>query len=164
MLKQKLRRRLSWYKARFQVNNPVVGRVVELLGNKVRMDGLTYSVDCPNISAGHKSTLAFGLHEIEERTIIRRCLPKNIPVVELGGGLGVVACLTNRTLENPEHHIVVEANPGMIPILERNRDLNGCKFQVVNSAIAYDRTSIRLRVDRDFVSSTVEENAPTSVL
>ena len=153
----KVRRRLRWYKGRFQVNNPIVGRAVEWLGNTVRMDGLIYSVDTPQLTRGHKSTLAFGLHEMEERELIRRWLPPHLPVLEFGGGLGVVPCLTNRRLTHPDRHLVVEANPAMIPILERNRDLNACKFSVINRAIAYDCEQIELNVDSEFVGSTAKD-------
>ena len=46
--------RYLWYKGRFEINNPVVGRIVELFGNRVSIDGMTFSVDCPQISRGHK--------------------------------------------------------------------------------------------------------------
>jgi len=152
---KRLKRRLDWYRVRFTINNAVVGRAVELTGNKVRMDGLTFSVDCQQISTSHKSTLAFGLHEMEERTLIKRWLPRDLPVVEVGGGLGVVACLTNRTLTNPDRHVVVEANPGMIAVLKCNRDLNGCRFEILNKAIGYNCEYVDLGVDAEFVGSSV---------
>jgi len=164
MLQQKIARRLNWYKSRFQVNNPVVGRAVELLGDRVWMDGLTYSVATPQITRGHKSTLAFGLHEMEERELIRRWLPPDIPVIEFGGGLGVVSCLTNRKLSDPSRHIVVEANPAMIGVLERNRDLNGCRFQIVNKALAYGTDFIELDVDAEFVGSSVKTTNGHAIL
>jgi FkbM family methyltransferase len=160
---QKVSGRLSWYKARFQVNNPVVGRLIELLGDRVRMDGLIYSVASPQITTGHKSTLAFGLHEMEERELIRRWMPSDVPVLEFGGGLGVVSCLANRKLREPSSHIVVEANPVMAVALESNRDLNGCKFQVVNKAIAYDCDYIDLILDAEFVSSSVKATSGRTV-
>jgi len=163
MMRQRIRRRLGWYKSRFQVNNPVVGRAVELLGNRVRMDGLTYSVDCPYIGTGHKSTLAFGLHEIEERALARRWLPRDVPVIEIGGGLGVVSCLINRKLQWSRDHVVVEANPVMARILELNRDLNGCGFQVINKALAYDCDAIDLNLDREFVGSSTFGSAGSTV-
>lgn len=163
MFAEKIHRRLNWYKARLQINNPVVGRAVEMLGNKVRMDGLTYSVDCPNISRGHKSTLAFGLHEIEERELIRRWLPSDIPVIEFGGGLGVVSCLANQKLDDRSQHIVVEANPAMIEVLERNRELNNCQFQVVNKAIAYGSDHVGLNLDGEFVGATIKGGSSKAV-
>lgn len=141
----------------------MVGRAVELFGNRVRMDGLTYSVDCPFVTIGHKSTLAFGLHEIEERELIKRWLPSNVPVIELGGGLGVVSCLVNRTLKDRKNHIVVEANPAMVPVLERNRNINVCGFEIVNKAIAYDQAVVRLNLDRDFVGSTIAGSVASNV-
>jgi FkbM family methyltransferase len=119
------------------------------------MDGLTYSVATPFVSRAHKSTLAFGLHEMEERTLVRRWLPHDVPVIELGGGLGVVSCLVNKKLDYPSDHIVVEANPSLVPILERNRRLNHATFKIVNKAIAYDRDSIELGLDEEFVGSAV---------
>lgn len=153
----KIQGRLRWYKNRFRVNNPVVGRAVELMGGKVRLDGLIYSLDTPQISTGHKSTIAFGLHEIEERALVRRWLPGDLPVLEFGGGLGVVSCLTNRKLKQPDKHVVVEANPAMIPILTKNRDINRCSFTIINQAIAYDCDSIDLNVDDEFVGSTAKD-------
>lgn len=159
----KLKRRLNWYRGRFQVNNRVVGRVVELLGDRVRMDGLTYSVSAPQITRGHKSTLAFGLHEMEERALVRRWLPADVPVVEFGGGLGVVSCLTNKRLSHPKDHVVVEANPGMIAALERNRDINGCSFTVMNKALAYGVDYIDLDMGREFVGSSIKTDGGQSI-
>jgi FkbM family methyltransferase len=156
-VQQKIIRRLNWYRGRFQVNNPIVGRAIEILGDRVRMDGLTYSVATPQITRGHKSTLAFGLHEMEERALIRRWMPRNLPVLEFGGGLGVVSCLANSKLLDPKKHIVVEANPAMIPILEQNRDLNNRQFQILNKAIAYDCDQVELNVDSEFVGSSVKD-------
>jgi FkbM family methyltransferase len=151
--------RLNWYRSRFQVNNPIVGRAVELFGNRVRIDGMTFTVDCPQITTGHKSTLAFGLHELEERALIKRWLPSELPVLEFGGGLGVVSCLVNRRLDDPSRHIVVEANPQMIPALERNREINGREFRVINKALAYDCTHADLIIGREFVSSSTIRGA-----
>lgn len=164
-IRAKVKRRLNWYWDRFRVNNPVVGRAVELAGNKVRMDGLVFSVDCPQVSTGHKSTLAFQFHEMEERELAKRWVPSDIPIVELGGGLGVVSCLANRKLNDPSQHVVVEANPEMVPVLTRNRDLNRCRFVIINRALGYDADTIRFAVDGEFVaSSTVETNAPAKLI
>ena len=154
-LVEKIRRRARWYSGRFQVNNPLIGRVVELAGDRVRMDGMTYSVASPNITRGHKSTLLFGLHEIEERRLIKSWLPPELPLVELGGGLGVVSCLANQIIRDPSRHVVVEANPYMVQTLERNRELNGRRFQVVNRAIGYDADRVSLAIDPEFVGSNL---------
>ena len=152
----RLKRRYAWYKSMLQVNNVHVGRLVERLGDTVRMDGMRFSVDCPLVSTPHKSTLAFGLHEIEERALIRKWLRPDHPVVEFGGGLGVVSCLINSRLTRPDDHVVVEANPIMVPVLERNRDMNGCGFSVLNRALAYDADTVTLNIDSEFVGSSAK--------
>jgi len=149
------RRRSDWYRTRLMINNRMVGRLVELAGNRIRIDGMSFSVDCPEIDTAHKSTLWFGLHELEERALMERCMPVDLPVVELGGGLGVVSCLSNRRLKVPDCHVVVEAMPSMAALLERNRDLNQCRFEVLNAALAYDSPVVKFGVNSSFVDSRV---------
>jgi FkbM family methyltransferase len=150
-----LKRRLRWYWSMIRINNWFVGRMVEILGNRVRMEGLVFSVDSPSIETSHKSILVFGLHELDERSLLRRHLPRNLPIVECGGGLGVISCLANRRIDRPDRHVVVEANPNLIPLIERNRTLNGCQFMVVNKAIAYDSPIIKFNVNSNFVGSSI---------
>jgi FkbM family methyltransferase len=99
---------------------------------------MRFSVDSPEITTPHKSTLWFGLHETEERALVKRWLPADLPVVELGGGLGVVACLINRRLAQPDHHVVVEPHPEMRRLLALSRELNRCRYRVIPAALAYD--------------------------
>jgi FkbM family methyltransferase len=59
--------------------------------------------------------------------------------------------------------VVVEANPGIIPLLERNRDLNDCKFRVVNKALAYDTDMVAFGVHSSFPSSRIGYDQGTTV-
>jgi FkbM family methyltransferase len=156
-----LARRARWYGS--MVGGPLArsgrlaaGWVVErLLGDRVRIDGLAFSTASPLIARSQKGEMLFGRHEAEERRMLGRWLPPELPVVEFGGGIGVVSCLANRRLARPEQHVVVEANPGIIPVLERNRDLNGCRFRVVNKALAYDAESVAFSVHPRFTASRI---------
>jgi FkbM family methyltransferase len=151
-----LARRLRWYRERFN------GTLVGLRGNKVHMDGMTYSVE--PFSSTLKSTLARGRHEQPERDLVRRWLPPDIPLVEFGGGMGAVSCLANRKLSDPTRHVVVEANPAMVPLLSTNRDLNGCRFTILNCALGYDRDTIPLDLDPDFVGSSAVGSVGNSTI
>ena len=133
------------------------------MGNRVRVEGLTFSVDSPAIETFRKAAFFFNIHEGEERKLLNRWLPTDMPIVEFGGGIGVVACLANRRLLRPELHTVVEANPGLLPILKRNRDLNGCKYQVLNNALAYDCESAEFHTDAHFLSGRLDASAGTVV-
>ena len=113
-----------------------VGRLVEFMGNVVRIDGCSFTVDSPYIATVNKSRFLLG-YEAPERYALEHFVDPDLPVVELGASVGVVACLTNKRLRRPDRHVVVEAHPGILPVLERNRERNGCAFTIVYGAIAY---------------------------
>jgi len=135
-------------------NRWVMGRLVEIGGNHVTVEGLTFSVDNPLITTREKSQLYLGLHEAPEIALAHRHLVPGLPVIELGGGIGVVACIINRKLTHPGDHIVVEPNPDLIPTLETNRRVNRCEFQIRNAALAYGDEQIALAID-SFATSRV---------
>lgn len=80
-------------------------------------------------------------YEKQERRFLKDFLPKDATVLELGACLGIVSCITNRLLEHPERHVVVEANPTLIPIIETNRDRNQCQFKIENCMISNRKTN-----------------------
>jgi FkbM family methyltransferase len=114
-----------------------LGRIVELIGNTVSIDGSRFFVGAPVIGTALKSHLLLGDYETGERAAIARLVNPSLPVIELGGCLGVVAALTNRRLLRRDRHVVVEANPDLLPVLRRNRDRNGAQFEIVHAAVAY---------------------------
>jgi len=56
-------------------------------------------------------------------------------VLELGGCLGVLSCTINKRLGDPTKHVVLEANPALIPYLRGNREINRAAFIVTNSVV-----------------------------
>ena len=94
-------------------------------------------------------------YELPERRAVARYLRRDLPVAELGGSIGIVACVTNKLLTNPTAHLVVEANPLAIPLLERNKNLNRCKFEILNRAIAYGSDTVTFRPSSDMCGNSV---------
>jgi FkbM family methyltransferase len=94
-------------------------------------------------------------YEAPERQAVARYLPRDLPVVELGGSMGVVACVTNKLLKDRKAHLVVEANPLAIPHLERNRELNRSQFEIANCAIAYGVESITFSPSADLAGNSI---------
>ena len=100
------------------------------------LDGCTFSLQTvPDPFT--KLFLLDGRYELPERRAVKRHLKRDLPVIELGGSLGVVACITNKLLTDPTAHVVVEANPRAIPQLTLNKTSNHCAFEIVNCALAY---------------------------
>ena len=112
-----------------------------------------------------KLELLTGGYEEPERSAARRYIRREWPVVELGGCIGVVACVTNKLLQRAEAHVVLEANPLAIPHLKSNRDANGCAFKIMNRALAYDADSVTFSPSLDFWGNSLlhDESRESSV-
>ncbi|MGY3602742.1 MULTISPECIES: FkbM family methyltransferase [unclassified Bradyrhizobium] len=141
--------RLRCYKQSFQMNNWFIGRLIELTGNHVWIDGVKLSVDNPLVMTRHKSTLFFQIYEIKVRALTKRYIDPDLPTVEIGGSIGGVACTTNKLLRFPREHVVVECNPYVLPTLERNRVLNSCPFSIEPLALAYAADTVTFTVALD---------------
>lgn len=117
------------------------GLYFDIVHRTYSTDGLEFEVPRTLTSRSFRSRFVLGRYETEEeRRFVRRYLdPDDVPL-ELGGCLGVLSCFSNRILENPTNHVVVEANPRLISTLRRNRDRNGCKFQIENCVISRDES------------------------
>jgi hypothetical protein len=109
---------IALYPRRFyrwaQSHDYLWGRLVELRGNEISVEGLTFSVNSIAISRKRKASFVFDRYEKPERLAIKQFLDPSLPVVEFGGSIGVVACLINRRLNQPAKHVVVEANPDLL--------------------------------------------------
>jgi FkbM family methyltransferase len=104
--------------------------------------------ELPNTSM--KLELLSGRYEKPEREAVLHYLKPHWSVIELGGCIGVVSCITNKLLENPANHLVLEVNPLVLPFLKSNRDANGCAFQIMDKALAYDSETVTFRPLSDF--------------
>jgi FkbM family methyltransferase len=134
-----------------------VGLIVVLRGNVVRVDSCTFLVSHPAIATATKSLFLLGGYERAEREILTKYLNGSRAVIELGGSVGVVACVTNKLLTDPRQHVVVEANPDLIGVLTENRDRNGCRFTILNRALAYGgNETIFYRDVAGFLGSSVQ--------
>jgi len=116
------------------------------LKKAVKIDGCNFSLDSPLIKAQHKLELMLGEYEFPEREALKRFLNPALPVVEMGGAIGIVSCLTNKRLNDPSRHVVIEANPLLLPLLEENRRRNNCQFQIVNAAVGYGSPTVDFTV------------------
>jgi FkbM family methyltransferase len=121
------------------------------------LDGCTFSVETIPDSLT-KLFLLDGRYELPERRAVKQHLRRDLPVIELGGALGVVACVTNKLLTDPTAHVVVEANPLAIPPLTLNKEANHCAFKIVNRAIAYDVDAVTFSPTVDLASNSIDSD------
>jgi len=147
-----------------QTQHWCLGLIVVLRGNVVRVDSCTFLVSHPAIATATKGLFLLGGYERPEREILKKYLNRSDTVIELGGSVGVVACVTNKLLTDRRKHVVVEANADLIGVLTANRDRNGCLFTILNRALAYGGSeTIFYRNDAAFYASSVQVEAGTPV-
>ena len=155
MIRRKLKTATGLVKGYIQSQDDLWGRYVELRGNVVEIGGLRFSVNSPAIRTRDKARFLFDRYERPERIIVADYLASSLPVIELGGNIGVVSCVANRRLTDPSKHVVVEANANVLPLLEANRERNSCAFKVVHAALGYGETVDFFVSDDALASSAV---------
>jgi FkbM family methyltransferase len=135
----------------------VRGAWIEIRGNWGLLHGVYIPLDSLADSRKARAELAAKGHgfEDDEVELVRSYLDPELAVIELGGCVGLVAAVTNRMLSNPDQHVVVEANPGLLPALERTRARNRCKFKVVHAAVGYGGPTAELFLSDRIMSSSV---------
>lgn len=132
-----------------------LGRFVGMSTDIMRLDGCKFSIAKDRVPANVVDLLLSDLYEEPERTALKKFLDPELPVVELGACIGVVSCLTNRRLHKPEKHVVVEANPALLPLLEQNRARNDCHFKIVHAAVSHGAKAITFNVADNILASGV---------
>jgi FkbM family methyltransferase len=132
-----------------------LGRFVGMSTDIMRLDGCKFSIAKDRVPANVVDLLLSDLYEQPERNALKQFLDPELPVVELGACIGVVSCLTNRRLHKPEKHVVVEANPALLPLLEQNRARNDCHFQIVHAAVLDGAESVTFNVGDNILASGV---------
>lgn len=136
LVRQKYRRDGFLSLLEYTVRFPLGGLLVAATGNVVGCRGVTMHLDGPGIDLGTKGLLASGRYERAEVAAVDAHLPSDLDVVELGGGIGFLACYVNRRLVQGATHVVLEPDPAVAETLERNVLVNGCDVRVDRRAYA----------------------------
>lgn len=90
-----------------------------------------------------------GVYEKEEINMILgipRYEFEKLSILELGGCLGVVSVISNNLLIDKNNHVVIEANPELIPILIHNKKKNNSHFKIENCIISDKKNDTKFKV------------------
>jgi FkbM family methyltransferase len=149
--------RWRWHVLEFKRDNWLAGKLVELGGNTVSLQGIQLSVNNPLVTTRHKGTIFFGIYEMHERELTRRYIDRTLSTIEIGASIGGVACTTNKLLLDPSRHVVCECNPIVLPTLEENRKRNNCQFIIEPQAVAYGSDTVTFFIDNaDFTGGNLQ--------
>jgi len=141
-----------------------LGRFVGMPTEIVRLDACKFSIAKDYVPANVVDLLLSHLYEAPERRALKEFLDPELPVVELGACIGVISCITNRRLRKPERHVVVEANPRLLPLLEQNRTRNHCHFVVVHAAVSHGAGTIPFNVGENILANSLNGDGQQRVL
>jgi FkbM family methyltransferase len=131
-----------------------LGLASGLRGHRVVVEGCHFDLSDPQIGLEIRGRFVRGAYERDELRLLEVVLDPSRPVVELGGCLGVVSAVTNRRLADRTQHVVLEANPALLPILERHRAMNGAGFAIRHGALAYGSETVELFLHRTLVTAS----------
>lgn len=131
---QSLRKEFNLLK--FNTKLYLAGAYFTLIEKTYKVEGLDLVIPFDKTDIKFRGQFPINFYEKQERRYLKQFLPKDATVLELGACLGVVSCLTNRLLANPTRHVVVEANPNMIPVIEENKQRNQCGFHIEHCMVS----------------------------
>jgi hypothetical protein len=140
----------AWARRRWRTRDPLLPGL--LAGKRATLDRCTF--DLSSTSLCIRSRFATGRYEAPERKLARELLDPALPVIELGGCIGVLGCIVNRMLREPRRHVVVEANGALLDAIERHRALNGAEFVVEHAAIGYGAREVELHIHPRLVTAS----------
>ena len=134
-----------------------------LMGRVVTTRGITLDLQNARVSRRMKTELARGTYELEEIEAIESYLSSESDVIELGGCIGYTACYTNKILKKGARHVVVEPNSALEPVLQHNRRLNGCDYEIYCAAYSSDQGPITIDIPENIWGASLVRDERDSV-
>ena len=129
-------RHIAWKTIDF-VGYPLLGFIFTLIIRKYRTEDCVFNYPRQLTNFRFRSRFLLNNYEQDERNLLKKYLKSGDRVIEFGACIGIVSCITNKKInpEAPKRHVVVEANPQLIPFLYANRSLNECNFLIEHGAV-----------------------------
>lgn len=149
------------------LQHPLVGKAVGAVYNDViPFHGISIDVRDTGIPQSHKAALYFGMYESAEYRFVREFLDSNLPVVEIGSSIGAVSSVVASRLSAGGTLVCVEANPALIPALNRNLKKNASHLsvRVENAALAYGATHVPFSLSGNNLVSRLATDPADSVV
>lgn len=129
-----------------------------LRDQRISVMGLELSVPLDVVSPRILFNILDGNYERQERRSVAAGVTPNDRVLELGGGLGVVAMTMAKAV--PGLRVTtVEANPALADVIRSNAALNGCDVTLVEGIASDGEGEGNFHLSEDFWASTATHTA-----
>ena len=142
---------------RLKRSNVFFGWLFQKMNKYYKVEDLKIDVGKDLFPLSLYSRFYFNIYEKEEVTLLKKYLDGHENVLELGACIGVVSCMTNSLLNYPENQISVEANPELISYLKNNKEINECKFIILNGIVSENEEVSFYIYDAAFSGSTFKK-------
>jgi FkbM family methyltransferase len=140
-----------WFSRRY--DSPLFGFLWSLVNKDYKTESLRFKLPHEMMPMGFRSRFYFDAYEDGERILCKKYITQDDSIVELGACIGVVSCVCNRILNSSKKHVVVEANPTLIPWLEKNRSENGSEFEIEHGMLSKSSDGT-FRIEKFIVSGS----------
>jgi FkbM family methyltransferase len=144
----------------------IAGRVA--IGGVFRLTGVPFRgtwIRTPDLLSPAGPQLLFRTYERAEIDFIRRHLPRDVDVIELGASIGATSCQIARLLAPDRRMLCVEANPLLIPVLQANisRNADGRDIRIVQAMVGAFVGEGAFRQDASSLCSSAAEAGDDAV-
>lgn len=113
------------------------------------------------------ASIFWGFYESAEIRLINKFLDPNLPVIELGGSLGIISSFILNKLNSNTSLTVVEPNASLLATLKKNIQRYNTKdidTKIIQKAVGYSTPFVYLDITGDNTTSHVSENVQTDTL
>lgn len=98
-----------------------------------------------------------------EQYLTNTYIEPNDIVLELGARYGSVSCTINNKLSNKENQVSVEPDSRVYEALKKNKEINKCKFHIINGFISNKKLNLTNTDSYDGYGSTAIEDNNSSI-
>lgn len=140
------------------ITAPWVGRLVRAVyGDAIPFSGVRVASNSAFVSPVVSAKLFWGIYEGSEKRFVRTYLDPNLPVVELGSSIGGVSSHIAQTLATGQRLVCVEANPHLLPVLEKNLSVNAAHLsaRALHAAVSGEADSVSFSISASSLSSSI---------
>lgn len=134
---------------------------VMLDDSTVSINGVTLDMSSNILTEDTKRRIWLGKYEQEETELIKEHLHPNLPVIDIGAGIGYTTALIDMHTNESTTVIGLEANPNLLPMLQRTKELNNSDFIAENKAYDSHRDSVDISIAADHRASSTYKDQKT---
>jgi len=126
------------------------------LGEIVCINGIRIDTEGDIFTNKMTSQIRGGRYEFVEWNMIQSHIEPDLPVIDIGAGIGYTVCAIDRNLYDSVPIVCVEANKQIIPELHRTMQLNNMDVEVRQAAYHPFSDQVKFHVSKEFWESSTE--------